>query len=232
MSLSCESNPDGRHDIRAHPKTSHMGLGEYMGNIKKHTEEWTRESMFVKVLELCETDVLVYMEDDYLAPPESVVRLLELLEMNPDAAMTSTVQTYRCPNIQKMGIAPAETIVFDSEKIVRKTCCDPGLRGVHEVVGTSFSCFAARVKDLRESIELIRLKGLLMTYIGHDVVVTNVITKLGRKILVDFELWGEHMQLLCLKHACRIHTFGKGEAVQDTYVWDRKVGSYINKLGR
>lgn len=232
MSSSLESNPDGRHDIRAHPKTAHMNLEQYMGNVRKHTDEWVKESMFVKTLGFCKTDVLVYIEDDYISPADAVIRLLDLLERNPDAAMTSATQTYRCPAIQKMGIAPTELIEWDDEKIVKKRCFSPETQGVHEVEATSFSCFAARVEALREAIETIKRKKLLMTYIGHDMVVTNVITWSGKKVLVDFDLWGEHLQLLCSKCGGGIHVFGKAEAVQDSYTWDEKAGGYIHKLGR
>ena len=232
MYSSPEYNPDGRRDIRAFEKPEGMVLGEYLDHVREHTNAWLARSMFVEALGMVETDSYFYMEDDYLPPPGCVVHLLRLLDKSPDAAITSTVQTYRAPFLQKMGIAPAEKVIWDHEKIIEKSCCSPGLEGVQDVEATSFSCFAARAELVRKALEVIRRKKLLMTYIGHDMVVTNVITWPGRRILVDFRFWGDHLQLMCSKHKCGIHVFNKDNAIKDTYLWNDELGRYDVKVGR
>lgn len=231
MYSSSEYNPDGRRDIRATRKPKGMSTREYLDHVREHTKAWLARSMFVEILDMVKTDNYFYMEDDYPPPPGIVVHLLRLLDKSPDAAMTSAVQTYRCPFIQEMGIAPAEKIVWDHEKIIEKRCCSPALQGVQDVEGTSFSCFAARADLMREAIATIRRKKLLMTYIGHDMVVTNALTWTGWRILVDFRFWGDHLQLMCAKHQCGPHAFNKSNAIQDTFTWNDKLGRYDIKIG-
>jgi len=215
-------DPDNRHDVRSGPKPPGMGMKEYLGHVRAHSRKWYRSSMHKNVLDMVTTRIFVMMEDDYMPPEDAVEKLLNLLIGTDRAAVASAVQTYRCPHHGPMGIAPSEVVLMDHEKIIYKRCCPPGLKGVHEVEGTSFSCFAAKAEPYREAFRLARKRKLLMTYIGHDQVIMNCVRQLRWKVLVDFGVWGAHAHL----KTSEIVLFGRDLAVQDEYSWDPIEGEY------
>jgi len=193
-----------------------MSKEAYTKHLEDHARSYYADSMHAQILDMIITDIFVMIEDDYLPVPDSIPRLFEILERNPDCVIASAVQTYRCPTITKIGIAPVEDIIWDHEKIIKKTCLSPRTQGIVEAKGTSFSCFAAKTGPYREAWAHCKAKNLLMTYIGHDMVITNTISKIFGKVLVDFDLWGQHMQLI----NDGIYYYGRKDAVQDCYTWN------------
>jgi hypothetical protein len=222
------SDPDNRIDVRASPKLKSMTADEYMGHVAEHSREWFQNSMHRQILGMINTDVFFMMEDDSLPQPDAVIRLLELLDSDPDCVMASGVLTHRCPGLHKMGITPAEEIEWQDDMIIMRKAFNPETKGVVEAKATGFYCFAAKIFPYIRAFNEAQRRGLLMTYIGHDIVVTNVITQLGGKVLVDFGVWGGHMQ----KHSGGIYTFTKKDAVWDYYVWNEKELHYDNILLR
>lgn len=176
--------------------------------------------------ELVTTDTFLCLEDDMEPPPLAVMRLMELLEKLPEAGIVSSIYCYRCPNIHKMGIAAAQEIVMDNEKIIKKVCCDPDLKGIHEVKACGFGCYAARTKQYLEAFDIIRTMDLKNTVIGNDMLISSVLRLLGWKIFVDFDLWVGHMQIT----PEGIYTYTHKDAVQDCYEWDDREKVYKYKF--
>jgi hypothetical protein len=222
MYSSEDYDPDNRLDVRAGPKPAGMFSEEYLYHVRKHSEEWYKRSMHSQILGMVTTRTFMMMEDDYLPPPDAVTRLMGLLTGRPRCAVASACQTYRAPKCERMGIAPADVIVWDEGMIIYKRSFSPKTEGVREAQGTSFSCFAAKTEPYRAAFGEAMATGLLMTYIGHDHVITNVITKLGWKVLVDFGVWGDHMQLEDRK----IRMFNRSNALRDSYFWNKAEGRY------
>lgn len=228
MYSSLEYDPDNRRDVRAGPNTRSMSLTEYLEHVRNHSREWYASSMHRTILDMVTTRTFFMIEDDYLPPQDAVTNLLDVLVSVPRCAVASACQTYRCPIVGPIGIAPSEEICWDHEKIIYKKCCRPDLRGVREVQGTAFSCFAAKTDPYREAFAAAERECRLTTYLGHDQVIMNTIVRLGWKVLVNFDVWGDHMQPT--KNG--IYNFGPNDAVQDSYTWDDKIIGYRYKRER
>lgn len=172
--------------------------------------------------DLVKTDIFVCLEDDNTPPENCITVLLNLLDHNSDAAIATAVNCYRCPQIHKMGVGVAQEVIMDQEKIIKKVCCRPDLKGVHDVVACGFNCFACRTQPYRDAFKKIEDDKLFPTYIGNDMLITYLIHKAGWRILADFDYWCQHMQTT----PKGIYFYEKKDAIQDVYTWNENQKRY------
>ena len=165
--------------------------------------------------ELATTSEFVMIEDDILPPLDAIPRLLKTLRSDSKIGMVSTAGCYRCPDIHKMGVSSAEQIIFSNKMITKRISCNPHLSGVHDVAAAHWGCFASRTDVHLAAFKKCEFEGFIRTYIGNDMVITNLIKQLGFRVVVDFDIWVDHMQ----PTEKGIYLYNKKDAIQDEYVW-------------
>jgi len=171
---------------------------------------------------LVTTDIFVRLEDDTLPPKNAIPRLIELMEKNPKAGITTAISTYRSPQISKQGIGVHMEVQRNDVRCIRKLTFPPGLSGVYEALSCGFFCTAYRYKAFLEGFKNIENGKEFVAVIGCDVPFNHNIHLAGYKILADFDYWCGHMQETASGH----YTFTKEHAMQSLYVYNDKTGYY------
>ena len=178
---------------------------------------------------LVTTDCFIAIEDDTLPPKNAVVRLLELLRGIPEIGFVGTVCAYRSPHVHKMGINAIKELTFGvvegKKQVIKKLCFHPSAIGVLDVDAAGWACFAAKTKTFLDAFKKADEEKYFPTYIGNDMLFTHLIKKLGYKVLVDFDLWCDHMQEL----PDGIYFYNKKDAIQDSYIWSDREKIYKYK---
>lgn len=158
------------------------------------------------MVKMIETDKFVLLEDDTLAPPNAVTRLLQILEENPKCGIATGLETGRSLIAWSKTRIGVHYVHRPGRKLLWRLSPSPHLRGIHKVDACGHYCCAS-YKD-------VWVKGLSMMEEGLegtprfalDVTHTNNVKKSGYDILADFDLWCKHMQLM-------------GKTI---YFWERK----------
>ena len=208
-----KTNRQGGHVIR----------GQINNNFKR-SKIFPISEMQHDIISLVTTDVFVQLEDDELPTnPHTISRLLSLLKTK-GVGIATGVSSARNPDLKPVGMGVHQLVVRDGDRIVKRICCSPKTKGVAEVQATGFYCFAAKSMLWQEALFDSTAVTSGLPHWAFDTWVTNQVFQHGYKILADFDLWCDHIQVFPDK----IYHFNQKDAVLDAYVYipELKVYSY------
>lgn len=162
--------------------------------------------MHKDAMKLCGTEVFFMIEDDTLCPVDAIPRLLSLLKEDRICGMATAIQPMR----QSSAFLPTYPGVYYVErrgdKIIETATPSPKLRGVHQVDGSGWYCFASYREVFKKALNrLLNVDANTRNY-AVDVLGVNFIQSQGYNILADFDLW------------CGHYTKLQG----DDFIWTRK----------
>jgi len=184
---------------------------------------WDISEMQHDIISLITTDVFVQLEDDELPQnPYTIPRLLKLLKQ-PGVHLSTGVSSARNPELLPVGMGVHQIVERDGDRIIKRICCSPKTKGIVEVQGTGFYCFAAYSNFWLSALDDARNVASGLPHWAFDTWVTNQITKNGGKILADFSCWCDHVQLL---HEGP-YLFNQKCAVLDCYVYVPELDIYV-----
>jgi len=176
---------------------------------------------------LVHTKTFVQLEDDELPQnPNTITRLLYLLSLK-NVGLATGVSSARNPDLKPVGMGVHQVVEMQGDRIIKRICCSPDTKGVVEVQATGFYCFATYrdlwIKCLNDSKKSV--SGL--PHWAFDTWVTHRIIKRKLKILADFSLWCDHLQII----PKGVYFFNKKDAKLDVYVYvpDLNVYAYAQK---
>lgn len=151
--------------------------------------------MHLDALRLCKTRRFVMIEDDTLCPPDAVPRLLEILDENHNCGMATAIQAMRQSAAYMVTYPAVYYVTKKDEKIVENVTLSPYLRGVHQIDGTGWFCFAS-YKDifLKATRELMKVSDKARNY-AVDVLHVSIIRDQGYDVLADFDVWTGHYMM-------------------------------------
>ncbi|MFA5084077.1 MAG: hypothetical protein WC475_01665 [Candidatus Paceibacterota bacterium] len=174
------------------------------------------------IIKLITTDIFVQMEDDELPQnPNTIPRLLRLLKRN-NVVLATGVSSARNPERLPVGMGVHKVVERDGDRITKRICCSPKIKGVQYVQGTGFYCFAAYSKNWLEVLDDARNVASGLPHWAFDTWTTNQLIQHNHYILADFDCWCDHLQLT----SSGPYLFNKKDAVLDAYVFIPELGIY------
>lgn len=203
-------------------KTWRMGSGELVTRVNAVWDIGALPyiyEMHQDMMRLCTTDKFVLIEDDTLPPykkhPDTVMRLLSMLEKNPRCGIATAIETGRTQVPWAKVQVGIHYIERDGNKLLWRLTAPPHLRGVHQVDSCGWYCCASF-----KNVWLLGFEGMDEYVAGvprfaMDVMHTNNIKRAGYDILADFDMWCVHMN-----HTSEgIIFWGKKQAAPMVDVW-------------
>jgi hypothetical protein len=179
-------------------------------------------AMHHDMLKLVNTDKFVLLEDDTIAPPNAVVKLLRLLEQNPRCGIATAIETGRSDIEWQKTRLGVHYVEREGNRMLARYSPSPHLRGVHSVDCCGWYCCASY-----HSVWMLGFEGMDkyledIPRFALDGMHTNNIKQAGWDILADFSLWCGHMQAA----QGRIIFWGKKQAVPHLDVWLTRFRDY------
>ena len=175
---------------------------------------------------LIKTKEFVQLEDDTLYPPRAVKRLLHILRTEPNCGIATACCTGRSRNKMikmRLGIHWVRT---RKNKIIERLGFHPKLKGLQDCQGCGYFCFAAKHDIWKKGFKEFNRYWLKVPRWGSDVAFTNGIYRLGYRIVADFELWCEHMQL----NAGQILYWGREDGRVMADIWIPQYNEYAQGI--
>jgi hypothetical protein len=171
--------------------------------------------MHMDAMRLCRTRRFVMMEDDTLAPPETIPRLLELLDENPNCAMATAIQAMRQQQVTMptyMGIYYVER---EGTQLIWWASPSPNLKGVHKIDGAGWYCFASYKDIFLKADKKLARETDGTRHFAADLQQVNNIRQMGYDVLADFGLWTKHIS----KYGKDFFHWGKKQCRPHLCVW-------------
>lgn len=144
--------------------------------------------------QLIKTNKFVLLEDDTLAPPNAVMRLLSLLEDNPDCGIATGLETGRSLVAWSKTRIGVHYVHRPGNRLLWRLSPSPRLRGIHKVDACGWYCLASYKKVWEKGFAGMDEYVDELPRFALDGIHTNNIKKAGYDILADFDLWCKHMQ--------------------------------------
>jgi hypothetical protein len=174
------------------------------------------------IADLVTTKTFVQLEDDEIPTnPKTIPRLLELLKRK-NVGIATGVSTARNPELKKVGIGVHKAVEVDGYRIIKRVNFDPNTKGVKEAQATGFYCFATYLNLWHSALSHVKKTKSRLPHWGFDTYVTNWIYRQGYKILADFSLWCDHIQVV----GGKIYRFNAKDAVAEAYVYVPELKAY------
>jgi hypothetical protein len=148
--------------------------------------------MHLDALRLTRTRRFVMIEDDTLVPPHAVSRLLNVLDENRNCGMATGIQAMRQSAAYMVSYPAVYYVKREGGRIVENVSLSPYLRGLHQIDGTGWYCFAS-YKDvfLRATREIMKQNDKIRNH-AVDVLHTYFIRSFGYDVIADFGVWTGH----------------------------------------
>lgn len=151
--------------------------------------------MHLDVLRMCRTEKFVMIEDDTTCPPQAVPRLLQALEDNPKCGMVTGIQAMRQSAAYMVSYPAVYYVTKKGDRIIENVTLSPYLRGLHQIDGTGWYCFASYKKIfLQATRKLLKLDDKTRNH-AVDVMHVSYIRDAGHDVLADFEVWCGHFMM-------------------------------------
>jgi len=147
-------------------------------------------------MELCKTREFVMIEDDTLPPVDAVPRLLSMLCDNELCGMATGIQAMRQSSVFTPSYMGVYYVEREGDKLIEWLSPSPHLRGIHQVDGSGWYCFASYKDVFEEALdELVKARGSTKHF-AADVMQVNNIRRKGWDVLADFSMWCGHFSLM------------------------------------
>lgn len=174
------------------------------------------------IANLITTEIFVQIEDDTVFPENSVKKLLNILKKEKNCAVATACETGRSRNrMLKMRLG-IHYVKKKGDKITERLSFAPWLKGLHDCQACGWYLFAAKMSVWKKAFEKFDTYWSTAPRWGLDVAFTNEIHRLGYRIVADFDLWCEHMQLVTGK----ILFWGREDACVMADIWIPEYNEY------
>jgi hypothetical protein len=197
--------------------------GEVNNNFYK-SKIFPISQMQFDISELVTTKTFVQLEDDELPQnPYTISKLLNFLSRE-GVGLATGVSAARSPLHSSVGMGVHDIVEMQGDRITKRICSWPDVKGVKKVMATGFYCFATYTELWRKCLSDAKNVASGLPHWAFDTWVTNRIIKRGYKLLADFSLWCDHIQA----HPDKLYYFNQKDAVIDCYVYipELKVYAY------
>jgi len=151
--------------------------------------------MHLDSLRLCKTEKFVMIEDDTTCPVGAVPRLLDALEKNPKCGMVTGIQAMRQSAAYMVSYPAVYYVTKKGGRIVESVTLSPYLRGLHQIDGTGWYCFASYKKIFMQATRKIMKLDDRTRNFAVDVMHVSYIRDAGYDVLADFGVWTGHFML-------------------------------------
>lgn len=198
-----------------------LGTGN---EIFKESKLWNIWQMWNKVYKMVYTELFFQLEDDTVAPPNSFVDLLKIIEKDKKVGMATGIATGRFayPWLPvRLGVHNME---MKGQKVLKRHSLPPNTRGIKEVDASGVYCFIARTKAFLTGFEGYDPVKLNVPFFALDNVLTWNIKQHGYKIMANFNVWCSHLQA----SSARIISFSKDQAIEMMDLWIPECNNYAH----
>lgn len=151
------------------------------------------------IVEMVKTPIMLQFEDDTLMPPNAVKRLLHILKNEKDCAFATACATGRARfkiNKVRLGLSYLKRDWKNKPfRMMERLSLSPHHTGLVDVDGCGIFCFATYIQLWREMLHTFPKNLTGVERWGADLMLTNLIRCVPLRVIADFDLWCEHMQL-------------------------------------
>jgi len=152
-------------------------------------------AMHLDFVQLIKTDKFVLLEDDTLMPDNCVIKLLTILSKNKRCGVATAIATGRSPYRTTKTRLGVHYIKRRGDFIYTRYTPLPMKKGIVEVDACGWYCCASYTKLWKDGFKGMKKYFKKIPRFALDNFHTNNIKRKGFKILADFSLRCEHMNL-------------------------------------
>jgi len=178
------------------------------------------------IIDLITTDRFVQLEDDTLAPVDTIPRLLSLLEKHKNCGIATAIETGRSFEPWIKTRTGVHYLKMKENKLMERISLSPWHKGLVKVDGCGYYCFATWTHLWKETFKLMPKDMSDIPRFAMDNIQTNKVLALGFDILADFSLWCTHMNLTPEK----ILFWGRPQAVKMADLWIPRYNTYAQGI--
>jgi len=178
------------------------------------------------IIKLVHTDVFVQLEDDTLAPPKAVTKLVKILKTHKNCGVATAIETGRSQDPWAKTRLGVHYIKMKGHMLIERLSLSPHHKGHVKVEGCGFYCFATYTNIWREAFKKMPADMDNIPRFAMDNIFTNKIYQMGFDIIADFSLWCAHMNIA----QTIIIFWGKKQAIKMADLWIPKYKTYAQGI--
>ena len=179
-------------------------------------------AMYLDIIDMCETEKMLVMEDDTIIPNNAVLNLLNHMNRYKNRVFASGIETNRGPYEDIKTRLGVHYMKRKGDLILERLSLDPNTKGVVPVDACGWYCCASTPKIWKRGFRGMDKYLYEIPRFALDMFHTNNIKRAGIPVIADFGIWCKHMEI----RPDKIIYWTKKQAVPMADIWIPQYKTY------